>query len=103
VFASAVGTPLDPSYVRRDFRNAIRGRPGLNPGRLDTARAAPQLRLATLGQRTPIDKIARLVGHSSTAVTELVTASRSGRFSSRALWSWIASSGMSPMRTYLLT
>jgi hypothetical protein len=31
VFASAVGTPLDPSHVRREFRKAIRGVPGLDP------------------------------------------------------------------------
>jgi integrase len=31
VFASKVGTPLDPSHVRREFRRAIRGAPGVNP------------------------------------------------------------------------
>ena len=31
VFASKWGTQLDPSHVRRDFRNAIRGIDGLNP------------------------------------------------------------------------
>ncbi|WP_084740647.1 tyrosine-type recombinase/integrase [Cryptosporangium aurantiacum] len=29
VFASKVGTPLDPSHVRRDFRNAIKDAPGV--------------------------------------------------------------------------
>jgi integrase len=31
VFASKVGTPLDPSHVRRDFRLAIKAAEGVNP------------------------------------------------------------------------
>ena len=31
VFASKLGTPLDPSHVRRDFRNAIQRAKGLDP------------------------------------------------------------------------
>ncbi|HEY5360808.1 MAG TPA: site-specific integrase [Streptosporangiaceae bacterium] len=72
VFASAVGTPLDPSHVRRDFRNAIRGTPGLNPADW-TPRELRHSFVSLLSDNgTPIDEIARLVGHSSTAVTELV-------------------------------
>lgn len=39
---------------------------------MDAARAAPQLRVVALRQRRPLEEISRLVGHSSTAVTELV-------------------------------
>ena len=50
VFASAAGTELDAANVRRAFRRVVaRGRP--QPGRLDPARAAPQLRLAALRPR----------------------------------------------------
>ena len=72
VFASAVGTPLDPSHVRREFRRAIRGVPGLNPAEW-TPRELRHSFVSLLSDNgTPIDEIARLVGHSSTSVTELV-------------------------------
>jgi integrase len=72
VFASMVGTPLDPSHVRRDFRMAIRGVPGLDPAEW-TPRELRHSFVSLLSDNgTPIDEIARLVGHSSTAVTELV-------------------------------
>jgi integrase len=72
VFASAVGTPLDPSHVRRDFRKAIRGIPGLDPAEW-TPRELRHSFVSLLSDNgTPLDEIARLVGHSSTAVTELV-------------------------------
>jgi integrase len=72
VFASAVGTPLDPSHVRRDFRKAIRGVPGLDPAQW-TPRELRHSFVSLLSDNgTSVDEIARLVGHSSTAVTELV-------------------------------
>ena len=72
VFASAVGTPLDPSHVRREFRRAIRGVPGLDPAEW-TPRELRHSFVSLLSDNgTSIDEIARLVGHSSTAVTELV-------------------------------
>ena len=72
MFASKNGTHLDPSHVRRDFRRAIRGvrawtLPEWTPRELRHSFVS----LLT-DSRTPIKEIARLVGHSSTAVTELL-------------------------------
>ena len=70
VFASAVGTPLDPSHVRRAFRNVC-----------DTAGigmnwSPRELRHTFVSimseQGVPVEEIARLVGHSTTATTEAV-------------------------------
>jgi integrase len=67
-----IGVSVHPSHVRRDFRNAIRGTPGLNPADW-TLRELRHSFVSLLSDNgTPIDEIARLVGHSSTAVTELV-------------------------------
>jgi Phage integrase family len=108
VFASVVGTPLDHSHVRRDFRNAIKGVEGLDPAEW-TPRELRHSFVSLLSDNgVPIEEIAQLVGHSSTAVTELVyrsTASRSARFSSQVRWSWITSSTVSRgslMRSYSL-
>ena len=72
VFASRVGTPLDASDVRREFRRAIQ-----HAGGLDAAEWTPrELRHSFVSllsdSGVPLDEISRLVGHSSTAVTELV-------------------------------
>jgi hypothetical protein len=100
VFASTVGTPLDPSNVRRGFRYAIRGAPGLDPANW-TPRELRHSFVSLLSDNgTPIDEIARLVGHSSAAVTELVYRQQIRRCSSRAPSSWTASSGVRPMRSY---
>lgn len=70
VFASKVGTPLDPSHVRRDFRAAIRGAEGINPEEW-TPRELRHSFVSLLSDRgVPLEEISRLVGHSSTAVTE---------------------------------
>ena len=70
VFASAVGTPLDPSHVRRAFRKVC-----------DTAEigmnwSPRELRHTFVSimseQGVPVEEIARLVGHSTTATTEVV-------------------------------
>jgi integrase len=72
VFASKVGTPLDPSHVRRDFRAAIGGVTGVDPKRW-TPRELRHSFVSLLSDRgIPIEEISRLVGHSSTAVTEEV-------------------------------
>jgi integrase len=72
VFASAVGTPLDPSHVRRDFRNAIKGVPGLDPAEWTPRELRHSFVSLLSDSGTPIEEIAQLVGHSSTAVAELV-------------------------------
>lgn len=72
VFASKVGTPLDPSHVRRDFRNAIKDAEGVNPTEW-TPRELRHSFVSLLSDNgLPLEEISRLVGHSSTAVTEAV-------------------------------
>jgi integrase len=72
VFASKVGTPLDSSHVRRDFRLAIKAVPGLNPEDW-TPRELRHSFVSLLSDHgLPIEEISRLVGHSGIAVTEEV-------------------------------
>lgn len=72
VFASKVGTPLDPSHVRRDFRAAIAGAVGVAAQEW-TPRELRHSFVSLLSDNgLPLEEISRLVGHSSTAVTELV-------------------------------
>jgi integrase len=72
VFASKVGTPLDPSHVRREFRRAIRGAAGVNPDEWTPRELRHSFVSLLSDSGVPLDEISRLVGHSSTAVTELV-------------------------------
>ena len=72
VFASRLGTPMDPSYVRRDFRAAIAGAVGVDAQDW-TPRELRHSFVSLLSDNgVPLEEISRLVGHSSTAVTELV-------------------------------
>ena len=72
VFASKFGTPLDPSHVRRDFRNAIRSAAGVNPDAW-TPRELRHSFVSLLSDNgISLEEISRLVGHSSTTVTETV-------------------------------
>lgn len=72
VFASQVGTPLDPSHVRRDFRNAIRGVAGVNAAAWTPRELRHSFVSLLSDEGIPLEEISRLVGHSSTAVTEAV-------------------------------
>jgi integrase len=72
VFASKVGTPLDASHVRRDFRSALKGARGIDPAEW-TPRELRHSFVSLLSDNgVPLEEISRLVGHSSTTVTELV-------------------------------
>ncbi|WP_380171113.1 tyrosine recombinase XerC [Kineococcus sp. DHX-1] len=72
VFTSKVGTPLDPAHVRRDFRIAIATADGVDPAEW-TPRELRHSFVSLLSDNgVPLEEISRLVGHSSTAVTELV-------------------------------
>ncbi|UNO40710.1 site-specific integrase [Streptomyces sp. MST-110588] len=72
VFTSAVGTELDSANVRREFRRAIKGVDGIVPEEW-TPRELRQSFVSILSDRgIPLEEISRLVGHSSTAVTEEV-------------------------------
>ena len=70
VFASAVGTPLDPSHVRRDFKKTcIAAGIGMNW----TPRELRHSFVSIMSEHgVPIEEIARLVGHSVTTTTESV-------------------------------
>jgi integrase len=72
VFSSKVGTALDASHVRRDFRNAIKGVEGLNPAEWTPRELRHSFVSLLSDSGIPVEEISRLVGHSSTAVTELV-------------------------------
>jgi integrase len=71
VFASTAGTELDAANVRRAFRRVIK-HTSLDP-REWTPRELRHSFVSLLSDNgTPLEEISRLVGHSSTAVTELV-------------------------------
>ncbi|MEV4383673.1 site-specific integrase [Streptosporangium sp. NPDC049644] len=72
VFASKVGTPLDPSHVRRDFRNAIKAAEGVDPKEWTPRELRHSFVSLLSDSGIPLEEISRLVGHSSTAVTEAV-------------------------------
>jgi len=71
VFASATGTELDAANVRRAFRRIV-AQAGLNPADW-TPRELRHSFVSLLSDHgVPIEKIADLVGHSGTTVTEKV-------------------------------
>jgi integrase len=71
VFASAAGTELDAANVRRAFRRVV-AQAGLNPAEW-TPRELRHSFVSLLSDHgVPIEKIADLVGHSGTTVTEKV-------------------------------
>ncbi|GAA4907814.1 tyrosine recombinase XerC [Streptomyces coeruleoprunus] len=78
VFASAVGTQLDAANVRREFRKvlaeAARRFPDvdLKPHEWTTRETRTSFVSILSDQGIPLEEISRLVGHSSTAVTEEV-------------------------------
>jgi integrase len=72
VFASSTGESLDAANVRRDFRNAIKDAEGVD-AREWTPRELRHSFVSLLSDNgIPLEEISRLVGHSSTAVTEAV-------------------------------
>jgi integrase len=72
VFASKVGTPLDASDVRREFRRAIRDAAGLDAGHWTVRELRHSFVSLLWDSGVPLEEISRLVGRRSTAVTELV-------------------------------
>jgi integrase len=70
VFASGVGTPMDAHNVRRAFRSICR-RGGI--GKDWTPRELRHTFVSLMSDTgMPVEEIARLVGHSSSTVTETV-------------------------------
>ncbi|GAA3414930.1 hypothetical protein GCM10018952_37420 [Streptosporangium vulgare] len=75
MFASLVGTPLDSHNVRRAFRKIAKDA-GL-PAKGWTPREMRHSFVSLLSDSgVPLEDIARLVGHSETAVTEAVYLNR---------------------------
>ena len=72
VFTSRVGTALDPAHVRRDVRTAIAGAQGVDPAEWTPRELRHSFVSLLSDSGVPLEEISRLVGHSSTAVTELV-------------------------------
>ncbi|GAA4051192.1 tyrosine-type recombinase/integrase [Nonomuraea soli] len=71
VFASLVGTELDSHNVRRAFRLII-AKTDLDPTKWTPRELRHSFVSLLSDQGIPLEEISRLVGHSSTAVTELV-------------------------------
>lgn len=72
VFPSQVGTLQDSHNVRRSFRLVLRLVPGIVPDEW-TPRDLRHSFVSILSQHgLPIEEISRLMGHSGTAVTEIV-------------------------------
>lgn len=72
VFSSSVGTPLDPSHVRRDFRRAIKKAEGITAADWTPRELRHSFVSLLSDSGVPLEEISRLVGHSGTSVTELV-------------------------------
>ncbi|MEV4079810.1 site-specific integrase [Nonomuraea fuscirosea] len=72
VFTSATGSPLDAANVRRNFRNAIQKVHGVDPNEWTPRELRHSFVSLLSDSGIPLDEISRLVGHSSTAVTEAV-------------------------------
>lgn len=72
VFATKFGTPLDPADVRREFRRAIRDAEDIEPAEWTPRELRHSFVSVLSNSGVPLEEISRLVGHSSTAVTELV-------------------------------
>ncbi|MBO3753044.1 site-specific integrase [Streptosporangiaceae bacterium NEAU-GS5] len=71
VFASLVGTPLDSHNVRRAFRKVITDA-GIPAGEWTPREMRHSFVSVLSDSGVPLETIARLVGHSGTAVTEAV-------------------------------
>jgi integrase len=71
VFASDVGTPLDSHNVRRAFRKVVKAT-GLVPEEWTPREMRHSFVSLLSDSGVPLEDIARLVGHSGTAVTEAV-------------------------------
>jgi len=71
VFASRVGTELNPANVRREFRRVVAAA-GLNPGEWTPRELRHSFVSLLSDSGMPVEKISLLVGHKGSHVTELV-------------------------------
>lgn len=72
VFTTHVGTPLDDANVRKRFRTILKNVDGLDPEEWTPRELRHSFVSLLSDQGVPLEEISRLVGHSSTTVTELV-------------------------------
>lgn len=72
VFTTRYGTGLSAANVRRDFRLALAVVPGLVPAEWTPRELRHSFVSLLSASNVPLEEISRLVGHSNTAVTELV-------------------------------
>jgi integrase len=72
VFASRVGTQLDSHNVRREFRAIVSKIDGMEPAEWTPRELRHSFVSLLSDSGVPIEEISRLVGHSSTAVTEQI-------------------------------
>jgi len=72
VFATSIGTAMDAPNVRRDFRAALKLVPGLNPDDWTPREMRHSFVSVLSAHGVSIEEISQLVGHRSTAVTEVV-------------------------------
>jgi integrase len=71
VFTSRVGTPMNAANVRREFRRILR-KTSLDAGEWTPRELRHSFVLLLSDADVPLEKIARLVGHVDTTVTEEV-------------------------------
>ena len=71
VFPSRVGTPADASHVRRAFRRVVAAA-GLDPQEWTPRELRHSFVSLLSDAEVPIERISRLVGHSSTVTTETI-------------------------------
>ena len=72
-----MGKELDPSHVRRAFRSAIAKAEGVTAADWTPRELRHSFVSLLSDSGVPLEEISRLVGHSSTAVTEEVYRKRS--------------------------
>jgi integrase len=72
VFTTSLGTPLHHADVRRAFRTAIAEAAGVDPKDWTPRELRHSFVSLLSDSGVPLEEISRLVGHRSTAVTELV-------------------------------
>ncbi|GAA4978092.1 site-specific integrase [Yinghuangia aomiensis] len=72
VFATRLGGEMDASNVRRDFRNAIKGAPEINPNDWTPRELRHSFVSLLSDSGMSVDEISKLVGHSNSTVTEEV-------------------------------